>query len=83
MSPKILEIYIIQNWIYSYFDMISVKKLANYQTDRPTRNSELFGYHIQKSQEMWNNFEKVQKYPGNVSKKFQKDISSRTGDIPI
>ena len=30
-----------------------------------------------------NNMEIGQKYPGNVSKKFQKDISSRTGDIPI
>ena len=34
-------------------------------------------------QEISNNLEIVQKYPGNVTKKFQKDISSRTGDIPI
>ena len=33
-------------------------------------------------QEIWNDFEIVQKYPGNISKKFQQDVSSRTGEIP-
>ena len=34
-------------------------------------------------QEIWNYLEIVYKYPRNVYKKFQKDISSGTGDIPI
>ena len=34
-------------------------------------------------QEIQNNFETVQKYPKNVSKKNQNDISSRTGNIPL
>ena len=34
-------------------------------------------------QEIWNDLDIVQKYPGNISKKIKKDISSRTGDIPI
>ena len=34
-------------------------------------------------QKIQNNFEIVKNYTGNVSKKFQKDISFRTGDINI
>ena len=47
--------------------LILVMKLGNDQTDRHTRNP--------------NFLELMYRHPRNVSKKFQKDISSRTGDI--
>ena len=69
------------------------------QTNRHTRYTEYFGNSAEISQEClqrskpnrrltdlqenWNTLEIVQKYPGNISNKFQKDISSKTGDIPI
>ena len=47
----------------------------------------LFRTSVQRQQECikknQNDLEIDQKYPENVSKKIQKDISSRTGDIPI
>ena len=63
------ERYLIQNWSYSYFFWISLRKYANYQTDRHTK--------------IQNYLEPVYQCLRNVLKKFQKDISSRTGDIHL
>jgi len=46
---------------------MSVSKWGNEQTDRHRGNLKLF--------------ELVHKHPSNVSRKFEKDSSSRTGDI--
>ena len=51
----------------STVEIISVIKWGNEQTDRHT--------------EIWNYLELMYKHPRNVSKMFQKDISSRTKDI--
>ena len=64
-------------------------KYANYQTDRNTKNSELFGTSVPPSQECLQIFQKIQNnlqlvyhYPRNIPKKMQNNISSRMGDIP-
>ena len=38
---------------------------------------------IKDTQEIFKYMELVKEHPRNLSKRFQKDISSRTGDIPI
>ena len=48
-------------------DLISIRKCGNEQTDRHTRNLELFGTNV--------------KHSRNNSRKFEKNSSSRTGDI--
>ena len=66
---KVLERYLIRNRRYLYIGLSSVRKWpTNRLTDR---------------QKKCNYFEIVEKYPRNVSIKFQKDISSRTGVIPV
>ena len=66
---KVSERYIIQNRRYPYIGLISVRK---WPTNRLTDKHEICNF-----------FEMVYKHPRNVSKKLQKDISSRTRYIPI
>ena len=51
----------------SNVNLILVRKKVNEQTNRHTRNLKLFGTNLQ--------------HPRNISRKFKKNSSSRTGDI--
>ena len=68
MFPKKSKIYIIQNWRYPYICLISVRK-------KPTKR-------LTDIPEIQNYLDLVYKHTRKASKKIQKDISSRTGDIP-
>ena len=54
-----------------------ITKFAQFQSESKPTNR------LTDIQEIHINLEIVQKYPGNVSRKFQKEISSRNGDIFI
>ena len=69
MPPRnFRKIYHTELEISLYLSNLS-NEVANYQTDRHTKNSELFGTSVPMSR--------------TVLKKLQKDISSRSGDIPL
>ena len=65
MSPENLRKLAHPELEISTVNIISVMKWGNEQTDRQTRNMKLF--------------EVLYKNPRNVSRKFEKDSSSRTG----
>ena len=67
MSPENLEKISHLELNISKDNLTSVRKWGNEQTDRQTINMKLF--------------ELLYKNPRNVSRKFEKDSSSRTGDI--